>query len=446
MATKIIKEIVTDVGGNTTIEYSDDTLQKYNVADVVTAVTNSVTGRITKFSSGDKAVLGGALSLNVAPFSHRFPGSNSNGTGGFTLQGVMVVPYAFWGLIPSFINTSSTALTGLTASVFAMTDPTTISGSPQALTVGGGAVFNLAAGTGVGPQNITNEVLGDAAYVTCVPRTDGGSGYIIGFRVYTPASNGVDPRVLFNGIADNTFGPWRRYSSVKSGDNTAQANLTGFGAFNCCFPMGLQLFTDAAVISVLYAGDSTAAGINYNNSPIQYASGFDLAVIDAQNAGTRVEAINIGFGSQTAVNYYINGTNEVNRYRPTVAVMIVGSPNDVSPFAAYSAGWVSASMVLAAQWATYCRSLNVMPGFATCSPNTGISVGQEANRRLLVAQVKAMADAIGAKIIDRDSVWTDYSTSSGGYKAGLSSDAVHPNGAGYTAEKALWAAMLATIA
>jgi len=53
MATKIIKEIVTDVGGNTTIEYSDDTVQKYNVADVVTAQANPVTGGIA--FSGDLA-------------------------------------------------------------------------------------------------------------------------------------------------------------------------------------------------------------------------------------------------------------------------------------------------------------------------------------------------------------------------------------------------------
>lgn len=48
MATKVIKEIVTDVGGNTTIEYSDDTTQKYNVADVVTAQVNPLTGGITE--------------------------------------------------------------------------------------------------------------------------------------------------------------------------------------------------------------------------------------------------------------------------------------------------------------------------------------------------------------------------------------------------------------
>ena len=46
MAKKVIKEIITDVGGNTTIEYSDDTVQKYNVADVVTAQTNPLTGGI----------------------------------------------------------------------------------------------------------------------------------------------------------------------------------------------------------------------------------------------------------------------------------------------------------------------------------------------------------------------------------------------------------------
>lgn len=52
MAAKVIKEIVTDVGGNTTIEYSDDTTQKYNVADVVTAQSNPVTGGIRSQVSG----------------------------------------------------------------------------------------------------------------------------------------------------------------------------------------------------------------------------------------------------------------------------------------------------------------------------------------------------------------------------------------------------------
>ena len=44
MATKTVKEIVTDVGGNVSVEYSDDSTSKFNLADAVTASTNPVTG------------------------------------------------------------------------------------------------------------------------------------------------------------------------------------------------------------------------------------------------------------------------------------------------------------------------------------------------------------------------------------------------------------------
>lgn len=64
MVTKVIKEIITDVGGNTTIEYSDDTTQKYNVADVVTAQSNPVTGGISFPAAG-----GGFLPLAGARLS-----------------------------------------------------------------------------------------------------------------------------------------------------------------------------------------------------------------------------------------------------------------------------------------------------------------------------------------------------------------------------------------
>lgn len=55
MPTKTIREIVTDSGGNTTIEFSDDSLQQYNVKDVVTSVTNPVTGRIALIAGGSDA-------------------------------------------------------------------------------------------------------------------------------------------------------------------------------------------------------------------------------------------------------------------------------------------------------------------------------------------------------------------------------------------------------
>jgi len=55
MATKIVKEVYTDIGGNTTVEYSDDTTNKFNVADTVTASTNPVTGGL-EFTAGGVAI------------------------------------------------------------------------------------------------------------------------------------------------------------------------------------------------------------------------------------------------------------------------------------------------------------------------------------------------------------------------------------------------------
>jgi len=56
MPIKPIKEVYTDVGGNTTVEYSDDSTRKFNVEDVVTASTNAATGGVSLLS-GNTSVL-----------------------------------------------------------------------------------------------------------------------------------------------------------------------------------------------------------------------------------------------------------------------------------------------------------------------------------------------------------------------------------------------------
>jgi len=47
MPIKPIKEVYTDVGGNVTVEYSDDSTMKFNQADTVTSSVNTVTGDIS---------------------------------------------------------------------------------------------------------------------------------------------------------------------------------------------------------------------------------------------------------------------------------------------------------------------------------------------------------------------------------------------------------------
>jgi len=63
MATKIVKEIVTDVGGNVSVEYSDDSTAKFNIADTVTAVTNPLTGGIDLTAGGAPVVVGGGTKV-----------------------------------------------------------------------------------------------------------------------------------------------------------------------------------------------------------------------------------------------------------------------------------------------------------------------------------------------------------------------------------------------
>ena len=73
MATKIVKEIVTDVGGNVSVEYSDDSTAKFNIADTVTAVTNPLTG-------GLELTAGGARVGEAAHRGYHFHGFAPNST------------------------------------------------------------------------------------------------------------------------------------------------------------------------------------------------------------------------------------------------------------------------------------------------------------------------------------------------------------------------------
>ena len=61
----------------------------------------------------------------------------------------------------------------------------------------------------------------------------------------------------------------------------------------------------------------------------------------------------------------------------------------------------------------------------------------------MVAWVKSVCSAGMATLGDRDAVYTDYSTNTGGYKAGLFATALHPNATGYALEETqVWLPLL----
>jgi len=57
MPIKPIKEIYTDLGGNITVEYSDDSTMKFNQADTVTASVNAATGVMNFLSPNGASIL-----------------------------------------------------------------------------------------------------------------------------------------------------------------------------------------------------------------------------------------------------------------------------------------------------------------------------------------------------------------------------------------------------
>jgi hypothetical protein len=76
--TKTVTEYSVDVGGNTTVEYSDGSTNKFNITDAVTAKTNPVTGRIENSAAG-RAVSTAPATGPAVPLANPKWGRNRRG-------------------------------------------------------------------------------------------------------------------------------------------------------------------------------------------------------------------------------------------------------------------------------------------------------------------------------------------------------------------------------
>jgi len=80
MATKTVKEITTDVGGNVSVEYSDDSTSSFNLANTVTAVSNPATGGIELTAGGQPVSIGAAA--YTSPDNYYFATNRAKTPGG----------------------------------------------------------------------------------------------------------------------------------------------------------------------------------------------------------------------------------------------------------------------------------------------------------------------------------------------------------------------------
>ena len=118
------------------------------------------------------------------------------------------------------------------------------------------------------------------------------------------------------------------------------------------------------------------------------------------------------------------------------------SPNDTDK---YTAAGITRMQQQALNFITQCQAVGTYPVLMTPNPANGLTAPQEAYRLQIVAWTKALCATGIARLIDRDAVYTDYTTGVGGYKTGLNADTLHPNQTGYTLESQVgWQPLVAT--
>lgn len=387
--------------------------------------------------SGGGILRNKAASRGVAKLSPR--AVSSIGLLGHTCAAAIVVPQGYYAARLIVENVVATATVGFAASMASsanVTGGTSVpTGTPAAfLWSGSGTVTLPAALSGAGTVDVAPSLTAsDILQISDIPRNDGGAGRIVMVRSYVPSAGNTElSRCDSLGGPLDTLGA-TSFSSVTAYNGATWPALTvsnaGFG-----HSFSLQLFSDSYVRTLLLAGDSTFQGAllgNDMNCPAQIA-----ALGLTQSGQSSVYVVNRGSASQTSNAYFANGVAYMAAVPVTAAAFCPFSPNDAAD--RYTTAGNLRMMSLAARWVAECVDRGVLPVLATPNPVSGLTSTEEGFRRAIVNNVKAMAASLGVPLVDRDSIYTDYSTATGGWKSGLNANGVHPSVAGYALEAIEW--------
>ncbi len=361
----------------------------------------------------------------------------SAGVLGWTGHITLLSPIPFHGIRFNCVNAGAVDIVN-TKMAFALpaTNPTpcitTASWAP--ITAGGASTITWTKPTNVEQPFITKS---DIIPCTAVKRTDG-PGYLIMIRAEIPsAGNTVGPRT--SGTTDlaaadslDKLGLQVGYFNG-AGVTTPGSFVRGSAALGC--PVYVELFSaDTQTPVLLAAGDSIVGGQGGGDAgaPTAHQRGAYKRTVVSKNWVGMCAAISGQKSAdyiQQAIDKYLTST------RARYGVIPPWSINDGDALVAGVEARILCNMV---RWQDACAAVGTEPVFLTPAPRNGITSAQEAVRRSVVATIKAYCADNGIKIIDRDAIWTDYSTATGGYKAGLFADDLHPNEAGYELEAPLW--------
>lgn len=350
------------------------------------------------------------------------------------------VPFNFYGgrVVQYNQGTTLPAANNMQFGVAAVPDLTTVASALAAVTwrgatsAGGGGVF-----TG-SPATMLEAALSDPFFLTALPRTDGGAGYLIELRCVVSTSG-----ITYSLRPSPTNG--QQYQQIDHTDFNADlagdfvtTNPAGFSAATVT-PAGnlalgdLILFSDANVWNVASGGDSLEYGQfglrgNMNEWRI------------ACEALTLARVGNFNFAGScwpagTAAQYGYRTADYVRKIRPQILSYTVTSPNGGTPT---TAGFLEAAKQRLAYVAQACSDVNCQ---LVISTQPVWNINNTANDAALLAfnaQIRTMADNMGALFYDRYALTSNGATPSqlkAGYAwgTGTAQEATHLNATAYSA-------------
>lgn len=355
------------------------------------------------------------------------------GVRNYTLRTTIIRKRPFYAVRFRFNHPTSTAIVNVLAN-FTTSNSCASPNNPgnpnwKTITWSGASAFNPTPGVG-GVMGVT---VSDIFPVTPQQRVDG-PGYAFEVGAYFPtAGNTVGVRVAGAGDA-STIGQTADTYGLQCGASVGDCVTTPGSFVRSVVGLGacieVEFFEADSGLNepvLLVCGDSITQGQDSGRTH------FGAAHIAANAAGHSL--YNAGMAGRTRNVYLAFGLDRLPVVSPTYAFLAPWSPNDADYV---TAGVADAVLGNATQWVSACDAVGAIPILATPTPKNGLTAPQESVRRGVVQAVKDFCIAAGVLMIDRDSVYADYSTLTGGFKSGLSADGLHPSATGYASESLLW--------